>query len=128
MKSLFNVNPDSAGFFTSMLCAIHCSFIPVMVSLGMLSTSTWLHNHMVDWVVIGLGIVIATYSLWGDYIKSHKNYVPVLMAGFGFLFLLIGMIEHHGWMLIFSVSGGLLVAASHIVNQRLGRVYSVKSN
>ncbi len=83
---------------------------------------------MVDWVVIGLGIVIATYSLWGDYIKSHKNYVPVLMAGFGFLFLLIGMIEHHGWMLIFSVSGGLLVAASHIVNQRLGRVYSVKSN
>ena len=120
MKSLFNINPDTAGFFTSMLCAIHCSLVPVLISMGMLSTTTWLHNHLIDWVVIGFGIIIATYSLIGDYIKRHRNISPLFIAILGFIFLFVGMIEHHGWMLLFSVLGGLMVASSHLYNYRLG--------
>ena len=127
MKSIFNVNPDAAGFFTSLLCAIHCSAIPVMVSLGLVGSSSWLHNHMFDWVVIGTGVVIATYSLLGDYLKVHRNIMPLMMAVLGFAFSIIGMIEHHGWMLVFSVVGGLLVASSHIVNHRLGRMSTSKA-
>ncbi len=127
MRSFFNINPDTAGFFTSMLCAIHCSSIPVLISLGLLSSSSWLHNHMIDWVVIGIGILIATYSLIGDYLKLHKNLTPLLMAGVGFVFLFLGMIEHHGWMLVFSVVGGLLVASSHLYNHRIGRFSRVKA-
>lgn len=120
MKSIFNINPDSAGFFTSMLCAIHCSLVPVLISMGMLSTTTWLHNHLIDWIVIGFGIVIATYSLIGDYVKRHRNLTPLLIAILGFVFLFVGMVEHHGWMLLFSVAGGLMVASSHLYNYRLG--------
>jgi hypothetical protein len=127
MKSIFNINPDAAGFFTSLLCAIHCSAIPVMISLGLVGSSSWLHNHMFDWVVIGIGVVIASYSLLGDYLKLHKNVLPLTMAAIGFGFLMIGMIEHHGWMLVFSVLGGLLVASSHLVNHRLGRVRTSKA-
>lgn len=127
MKSLFNVNPDKAGFFTSMLCAIHCSAIPVMISMGLLSTTTWLHNHLIDWIVIGIGVLIATYSLLGDFLKKHRNIVPLSLASLGFVFLFIGMIEHHGWMLIFSVVGGLLVASAHFYNHRLGKVAFVKN-
>ncbi len=126
MKSIFNLNPDTAGFFTSMLCAIHCSAVPVMISMGLLSTSTWLHNHLIDWVVIGTGIVIATYSLLGDFIKKHRNFTPLALAMLGFIFLFTGMIEHHGWMLLFSVAGGLLVATAHLFNHRLGRLSFAK--
>lgn len=127
MKSIFNINPDAAGFFTSLLCAIHCSAIPVMISLGLVGSSSWLHNHLFDWVVIGIGVVIASYSLLGDYIKFHRNLLPMAMAVLGFSFLMIGMIEHHGWMLLFSVAGGLLVASSHLVNHRLGKVSTTKA-
>jgi len=115
MKAFFRINPDTAGFFTSMLCAIHCSAVPI-----------WLHNHMIDWVVIGSGIVIASYSLVGDYFNRHRQIVPGLTALFGFSFLLIGMIDHHGWMLIFSVLGGLMVATAHMLNHRLTRLSFVK--
>jgi hypothetical protein len=126
MKSFFKINPDTAGFFTSMLCAIHCSAVPVMISMGLLSSSTWLHNHAIDWVVIGIGIIIASYSLLGDYIKKHRNYTPLMLASVGFLFLFVGMIDHHGWMLVFSVIGGLLVATAHMYNHKIGRVCMVK--
>lgn len=127
MKSIFKVNPDTAGFFTSMLCAIHCSAVPVLISMGLLSSSTWLHNHMIDWVVIGTGILIASYSLIGDFIRKHRNYLPLIFASFGFMFLLLGMIDHHGWMLVFSVTGGLMVASAHMLNHRLGAVRIAKS-
>lgn len=53
--------------------------------------------------------------------------MPVLMAGSGFILLLIGMIEHHGWMLLFSVTGGILVASAHILNSRYGKFCTVKN-
>lgn len=121
-KSFLQRNPDFAGMFTSLLCAIHCSVVPVLISMGALSTSTWLHNHAFDWVVIGIGIVIASYSLVGDFIKKHRNVRPLILGFLGFVFLFIGMIEHHGWMLVFSVMGGLIVAGAHLYNHRLGRV------
>ncbi len=99
-----------------------------MISLGLVGSSSWLHNHMFDWVVIGIGVVIASYSLLGDYLKLHKNLLPLTMAAIGFGFLMIGMIEHHGWMLVFSVLGGLLVASSHLVNHRLIGIRTSKLN
>lgn len=128
MRSFFKLSPDAAGFFASMLCAIHCSAIPILISMGLLSSSTWLHNHMIDWVVIFSGIIIASYSLVGDFFKKHKNYTPMLIATVGFTFLVIGMIDHHGWMLIISVIGGLMVATAHVINHRLGSVCIVKSH
>ncbi|MBK7636587.1 MAG: MerC domain-containing protein [Saprospiraceae bacterium] len=128
MKSFFKLHPDSAGFFTSMLCAIHCSAVPLLISTGLLSSSTWLHNHAIDWVVILTGIFIASYALVGDFIKKHRNYTPVLLGIVGFTFLLIGMIDHHGWMLVFSVMGGLMVATAHVINHRLGAMCTAKSH
>lgn len=118
------MNPDSAGFFASLLCAIHCSAIPLLISFGLLGSSSWLHNHFFDWLIIGFGIVVAGYSIVGDYFKKHRKLFPLIMAIIGFSFLLIGMIEHHGWMLIFSVLGGLLVASSHVLNWRYSHAYS----
>lgn len=127
MKLFTGLNADIAGFFTSLLCAIHCSAVPVMISLGVLSAGTWLHNHLIDWVVIGAGVVFALYSLVGDYSKKHRNPWPLAIASVGFLLLFAGMIEHHGWMLVLSVLGGLSVASSHFINFRLSKVQYCKA-
>jgi hypothetical protein len=127
MKFSFGLNADAAGFFTSLLCAVHCSAVPILISFGLLSAGTWLHNHMIDWVVIGLGFVFASYSLVGDFKRRHRNPLPLIMALAGFGMLLLGMVEHHGWMLVFSVLGGLSVASSHLLNFRLTRMITVKA-
>ncbi len=122
--SFLQRNPDFAGMFTSLLCAVHCSLVPVLVSVGAVSSTTWLHNHVFDWVVIGIGIVIASYALVGDFFKKHQNIRPLLLGLMGFIFLFIGMIDHHSWMLMFSVAGGLIVATAHYYNHKLGRACS----
>jgi hypothetical protein len=118
LKRFFHLHADSAGFFTSLLCAIHCSAIPIMISFGLIGSGSWLHNHLFDWIIISIGIVIAGYAIVGDFLKKHRKPQPLIVAAIGFSFLLIGMIDHHGWMLVFSVIGGLLVATSHILNWR----------
>lgn len=128
MEKYIKLNADTAGFFTSLLCAIHCSAVPLLISLGLIGSSSWLHNHLFDWVIIGIGIVIASYSLVGDYFRKHRKSAPLIMASIGFIFLLIGMTEHHGWMLAFSVLGGLLVASSHLINFNLSGSCRFDSN
>ena len=126
-KSFFQWNADSAGFFASLLCAIHCSAIPILISLGLMSSGSWMHNHLFDWIIIGFGFIMAGYAIVGDYLKKHRKIQPLLFAIAGFAFLIIGMIEHHGWMLIFSVTGGLLVATSHVLNFRYAGACRLKS-
>jgi uncharacterized membrane protein YfcA len=121
VKSFFGINPDIAGFWTSMLCAIHCSALPLLLAFGASGSLSWLHNHMLDWIIIGLGLIIAIYSLLGDYLNNHRHKLPLVMATMGFVSLFVGMIDHQGWMLVFSVCGGLMVASSHIVNHRLNQ-------
>jgi hypothetical protein len=115
-RRFFQLHADSAGFFASLLCAIHCSALPILISLGLMGSGSWLHNHLFDWIIIGFGFIVAGYAIVGDYLKKHKNIKPLLMAVTGFVFLLVGMIDHHGWMLIFSVTGGIMVASSHVLN------------
>jgi hypothetical protein len=117
MKKIFNINPDILGFWTSILCAVHCSAIPILVSFGLIGSHGVEHNHLFDWIIIGTGFFIAGYSLVGDFMK-HKNKKPLILASLGFILLLIGMIDHHGWMLTFSVIGGLTVATSHVINHK----------
>lgn len=126
-RNFFRLHADAAGFFASLLCAIHCSAIPILISFGLIGSGSWLHNHLFDWIIIGLGFIIAGYAIVGDYLKKHKKPLPLLVAVTGFAFLLIGMIDHHGWLLIFSVTGGLLVATSHVLNWKYSKTCRVHS-
>ena len=75
-----------------------------------------MHNHAFDWVVIGLGIVIAAFSLVKDYLQKHRVITPLILGLLGFVLLIIGTVVHHGPFVIASVLGGLLVASAHVVN------------
>ena len=115
-----NSNLDLAGIFASSLCAVHCAAVPMLIAFGIISGSHWLHNHAIDWIIITIGIVIASYSLVKDFRFKHKSTTPLLVAGLGFTFLLLGMADHHHGILhtILSVCGGLTVALAHFINIR----------
>ena len=116
-------NIDLAGFIVSFLCAIHCAAMPILISWGLLS-STALESHAIfEWVIIGLSIIIASWSLFRSYIRDHRNLIPILIVTFGFALILIDHLSHaHGWML---VVGGLSIASAHLVNWKM--LHSTKS-
>lgn len=111
---------DKVGILASSLCALHCAAVPTLIAFGLISGSHWLHNHLVDWLIISLGFIIAGYSLVKDFRTKHKSIAPVCISVIGFTLLLIGMSDHHHGILhtFFSIFGGLTVAFAHFLNIR----------
>jgi hypothetical protein len=118
MNKFFSLNIDFIGFVASFLCAIHCTAIPIIFSLGLIDMTDMTHNHTFDFIIVGFGIVIASFSIVRDYIK-HKVKLPFIVATFGILSLATGLLGHHASHETLSVIGGILLASSHFINWRI---------
>ncbi|MGY0503837.1 MerC domain-containing protein [Luteimonas sp. e5] len=120
-------NADRVGFAASMLCAVHCAAMPLLLAL--LPT---LGLGAGGWVDIDQGVVVfatllaaATLTIgW----RRHRAYHAwsLLLPALGLLwFATFGPFHDHGggrdaWLHAgMMVSGGLLLAAAHLTNMRL---------
>jgi hypothetical protein len=110
---------DFLGMSTSLICALHCSLVPLLLSFGAINGTHLSHNHYFDIFMVMLGFVIATFSLWKDF-SIHRSLLPVGLAGLGFFLLFLGVIIHlHNP--IYNILGGLFVCIAHIMNYRTNR-------
>lgn len=116
INRFFGLNFDFAGAITASLCAVHCTIFPVLLSLGL--TTNTVHNHSFDFMMMSIGVLIAGYSLVRDYIRKHKNALPLFVAIVGFVTLFIG-IETHGDFFLLNIIGGLMIVGSHLLNWKL---------
>lgn len=111
---------DAVGL--SMLCLVHCLAFPVVVmalpAMGeILPRQWWVHP-----VIFALAVPMATIALvrgWSD----HRDRRPVLLGGIGLALLGLGLLaaEASAAEVLLTVVGGLIVAAAHLLNWRLGR-------
>jgi hypothetical protein len=110
-------NLDKFGVMTSMLCAIHCSVLPIISSLLPLSGLSFFEKPEVEFGFIGMSLLIALYSLVPSYLKVHKSKTPSLIVLFGFGLIAFG---HLAGMEAFeaytSTIGALSIAFAHILN------------
>lgn len=123
------VNWDKVGMTASSACAIHCALTGIAFGLvGGFGLAVLYH----PWVEAGLMLVaavvgaLAIASGW----RRHRSVIPaiVLTAGLTMLGISHFAIGHdhdhrHGFEftgVALAVLGGLAIAASHLVNHRLG--------
>lgn len=111
-------NLDLAGILASALCAIHCAIVPVMMTLGALGGGHWMHNHLVDYIFIFLGLIFAGFALLRSKEKHNSN-SPLILAVVGFAILIMAQFDHGILHSILGVSGGLLIISAHMVNWRV---------
>ncbi len=116
IRKFFSLNLDFAGAATATICAVHCATFPILLSLGVISNTQ--HNHIFDWVLMSIGVIIAGYILIKDFASNHRNILPIAIAAVGFITLFIG-IETHGEHFYLNVIGGLLIVASHFLNWKI---------
>ncbi len=119
MLRFFSWHWDFVGFGTSLLCALHCMLMPLILLLGIFEGAHWLMNPLGEWIFIGTSIGIASWSLLPSYFNKHHNMRPLLIAGLGFLGLFFAQIMFvtivHGLMAV----GGGLIAYAHFYNWQL---------
>jgi len=118
MNKFFGLHLDFAGAFTAMVCAVHCTIVPIVLSLGWATNVA--HSHTFDFLFLAIGVIIAGFVLLRDYSKNHGSFIPSFIAILGFITLFIG-IETHGHLPILNILGGLMIVASHLYNWKLSR-------
>jgi MerC mercury resistance protein len=112
------LNWDALGITTSILCAIHCAVLPLVVaSLPVLGINI-IHNLFFEYGMIGLAFLIGTWALSHGFRKHHRRYIPWLLFTGGMLFLIAKQLWHQYefQLLPFAV---VLIIAAHLLNYRL---------
>lgn len=112
------LNWDALGIGTSILCAIHCALLPVLMSTLPVFGINIIHNVFFEWGMIALAFAVGSYSLFHGYIKHHRSFVPVLLFSCGFVFLVLKQffVQYEIPFLIIAVT---LIISAHFYNYRL---------
>ncbi|MEC3966181.1 MerC domain-containing protein [Flagellimonas halotolerans] len=113
---------DIIALTSSFICAIHCAAVPILLSFPSLSSLHFLHNPLIEWSFIGLGVVFVFVSLWPSYKKVHRKSGPLLIAALGFGTIALGRLDFSGtWEVVHTVFGAIMVAVAHFINWKLLR-------
>ncbi len=118
-----NNSIDIIALTSSLICAMHCAAIPILLSFSSLSSLHFLGDPYIEWTFIVLGILFVFVSLWPSYKKHHRKIKPLFCASLGFALIALGRFEFTElWEICNTVIGALLVSVAHYFNWRLLRV------
>jgi len=112
------INWDRLGITTSVVCAIHCGLLPVILPVLPLFGVNIVHNSLFEWAMITLAFGIGCYSLYHGFIRHHHSYRPITIFLIGFVFLVLKQFFHSQEYIFLSIAVPLIISA-HFINIRL---------
>ncbi len=115
----FSLNLDFLGFSASMLCAVHCAALPLVMTFGALNSLTWLDNALLESLFIISSFGIATWSLFKSYWRHHRRLLAIGVVAIGFALLATSRLVTEYWEPLLAVMGGITIAVAHVINWRL---------
>ena len=118
MKNQFvGLHLDFIGFGASVLCAVHCAALPLLLSHAALAGLQFLENPWIEYAIILLSLIIASKALIHGYHKHHRKLLPLILAVIGYILIGWGHVSEIEWGEILLTScGGLAIAIAHFVN------------
>jgi len=110
---------DSIGMTASMLCAVHCAVVPLLITTLPLFGLGFLANPLIEWGMIILALFIGIYAIGFSYVRVHHRRLPVILLISGFFIIMTGHLLVTGWREAIVVPmGGLLIVTAHFFNFR----------
>jgi hypothetical protein len=115
------INWDALGIGASLVCAIHCALLPLVLTSLPLFGINIINNSAFEFFMIFLAFCIGSYALWHGYQKHHRRIHPILLFTAGISLLLAKQYWHHYQLFILPFAVIFMVSA-HVANFRLYRV------
>ncbi len=111
---------DKAGMFTSTLCAIHCTVLPVLLSISTFSGLVFLDDPAIENIILSGSIALGVSSMLPAYVRTHRKLTAVGILLFGFLFIIMAKVaDDITFEIIFISVGALMIAGAHFLNNKL---------
>jgi len=119
----YRINWDLLGISASIICAIHCALLPLLLTSLPLFGINIIHHLGFELAMIALALLIGSYSMYHGYRKHHHRFLPWLLflLGGGFLILKQVFPAYQYWLLAPAVC---LIIYSHLLNVRSCRAHN----
>lgn len=120
-QRFISVNLDFLGFSASLLCAVHCAAVPLLLTLGSISSMAFLKNPLVEGFALTIGFGLAFLSLLPAY-KKHRNPRPLLLLLTGSIIIITGHLTTPPVPETVLVPiGAIAIAIAHYTNWQLNK-------
>src|SRR5678809_666706 len=114
------VNWDALGIATSLVCAVHCAVLPLLITSLPLFGINIIHNNVFEAGMIALAFLIGSLVLYHGYKRHHHRVLPLLTFSAGFIFLVLKEI-FVSYEIVLLVPAVLPILTAHFFNYRFCR-------
>ncbi len=107
---------EKLGITLSILCAIHCLSLPLILFFAPYIASSFVFNESFEWFLVITSFVLAAFLLIKDY-RRHKNLIPIFLLSLAFLTKLIDFIvnqESYHWF--YGICLGVFISLAYWKN------------
>lgn len=109
---------SSWSVFLSLLCAIHCMAMPILIATVSLAGMQFISNPFYEVLVILGSMLLAIIALFSSY-SNHKNINPILIFGLSLFLVIPGLLIHnHNLVALGSVFSAVALFYNWHVNRR----------
>ena len=123
MEHRYRVLLDRLGATGSLLCAVHCALLPLLIAiLPSIGVATWLSEDAEEWFVIFASLVGLFSVVWGYRRHREVRALGLLLPGLAALWFGVLYPPLHASAVLHALvmtCGGTLVALAHVANLRL---------
>lgn len=119
---------EKIGVFLSIICAIHCLSLPILLVFAPYLTSSFAFSIKFEWTLVILSFLLAAIILFLDF-RKHRQPLPLYFLGVGIIIKVFDMFlinQSHAW--IFGISFGIVVGMAYWVNYKHKKSCSCKLN
>jgi hypothetical protein len=118
----FRINWSALGVSASLICAIHCALMPLLVTSLPLFGVNLIENIWVEISLLVFAFIVGFYSLWHGYRKHHHRIVTLFIFSAGItLFVVHQFVEVPYYGITLILPGVIAVLTAHYLNYRLCR-------
>lgn len=109
---------EKLGVFLSLLCAIHCLTLPIVLFAAPYLASSFAFSVKMEWILVLISFGLALLLLWQDYLK-HRKPLPLYFLGIGVFTKLVDTLlglKSVEW--IFGLSLGIFITLAYWYNYK----------
>lgn len=107
---------DLAGITLSVLCAIHCLSVPLLVGVLPLAGLGFVANHEFEWVMMGTIFVVAGISYLSGYRRHRRREIFWFLGAGVVVFLAVRPFLSEELHPVATLAGGLTFIVGHWKN------------
>ena len=112
---------DLLGIALSVLCAVHCLSVPLLLGAVPLAGLEIVADHEFEWVMMSLIFVVAAFTYFSGYRRHGRKEVFLFLALGVATFLLVRPLVSEAWHPVATLAGGLVFVTGHWKNWRWHR-------